>query len=228
MPAETAAPRALAFFDVDETLITIKSMFDFYDFFLAAIGHSEDEQARLREQARSLLKPGMPRKEGNRLFYRRFAGYSTAEVAKHGQAWFDKRLAEGGLFNGDVLAALRRHRAAGLNTVLVSGSFTACLDPVAEHAGADAVLCTRLEEQGGVYTGEVLRSMIGDGKARSARELITELGVSAADCHAYGDHTSDLELLTLVGHPVVVGDNAEMRTEAAANGWPVLEGLPAA
>ncbi|WP_067975269.1 HAD family hydrolase [Nocardiopsis trehalosi] len=222
-----APPRALAFFDVDETLITLKSMFAFYDYFLAAVGHSEAEQDRLRDQAQALLTPGLPRKEGNRLFYRRFAGYATEEVAEHGQAWFEKRMAAGGLFHGDVLAALRRHRADGLNTVLVSGSFTACLDPIAEYAGADAVLCTRLEEREGVYTGGVLHSMIGDGKAEAARSLIAELGVPSADCHAYGDHTSDLDLLRLVGHPVVVGDQAEMRAEAAAHGWPVLEGVPA-
>ncbi|WP_233515561.1 HAD family hydrolase [Marinitenerispora sediminis] len=220
----TTARPAAAFFDVDETLITFKSMFDFYDFFLDAVGHSPEEQERLRADARSLLRPGMPRQQGNRLFYRRFAGYAEADVAAHGLAWFEHHMAAGGVFNEDVLAALREHTAAGLTTVLVSGSFSACLDPIATYVGADVTLCTGLEVRDGVYTGEVLRTMIGDAKAASARELIEERGIPAADCHAYGDHTSDLDLLRLVGHPVVVGDNPDLVAEAERGGWRRLAG----
>ncbi|PRX92574.1 HAD-IB family hydrolase [Allonocardiopsis opalescens] len=217
MPAAPGAP--LAFFDVDETLITIKSMFDFYDYFLAAVGHSPEEQQRLKDDARSLLRPGLPREQGNRLFYRRFAGYAAADVAAHGRAWFDGHLARGGLFQQEVLAALRGHTADGVTTVLVSGSFPACLDPILAHTGADIALCTELEASDGVYTGEVLRTMIGDAKAAAARRLIEESGVPAAACFGYGDHTSDLELLRLVGTATVVGDNPVLAAEAAERGW---------
>ncbi|WP_020662513.1 HAD family hydrolase [Amycolatopsis benzoatilytica] len=218
--------RPIAFFDVDETLISIKSMFDFYDYFLAAVGHSEQEQRKLHDAARALLKPGMPRSEGNRLFYRRFAGYKADEVAGIGRQWFAARLTRGGLFHTDVLAALRGHADAGMTTVLVSGSFSACLDPVREHCGADLAMCTQLAVLDGVYTGEVTRTMIGDAKANLARELIAGTGVDAADCHAYGDHTSDLGLLQLVGNPVVVGENPDLGAIAATEGWSRLAGIP--
>jgi len=218
--------RPLAFFDVDETLISIKSMFDFYDCFLAAVGHTEAEQRELRDAARALLKPGIPRSEGNRLFYRRFAGYQADEVARIGRAWFADRLARGGLFHTDVLTALRKHAESGTTTVLVSGSFSACLDPVREHCGADLAVCTQLEVRDGAYTGEVTRTMIGDAKANLARELIEGSAVDAADCHAYGDHTSDLGLLQLVGHPVVVGTNPDLGAVAVAEGWTRLTGIP--
>jgi HAD superfamily hydrolase (TIGR01490 family) len=220
----TSDVRAIAFFDVDETLIAIKSMFDFYDFFLAAVGHSPQEQDRLRQDARSLLRPGIPREQGNRLFYRRFAGSRAAQVAGIGRQWFHRHMAGGGLFHEDVLEALQAHRANGSSTVLVSGSFPGCLDPVAEHCGADVLLSTVLEVREGIYTGEVLQSMIGDAKADNARRLIAEGGYASADCYAYGDHTSDLGLLCLVGHPVVVGANPDLAAVAKEQGWPRLAG----
>jgi HAD superfamily hydrolase (TIGR01490 family) len=215
---------AIAFFDVDETLISLKSMFDFYDFFLDAVGHSPQEQRRLRQQARDLLRSGLPREQGNRLFYQRFTDRKVSEVADIGRRWFDRRLEGGGLFHQDVLGALRAHHADGLTTVLVSGSFPACLDPMAEYAGADIALSTELRVRDGIYTGEVSRTMIGDAKAEAARGLIEQAGVSAADCYAYGDHGSDLGLLRLVGHPVVVGADPELVAVAERSGWLRLAG----
>jgi HAD superfamily hydrolase (TIGR01490 family) len=213
---------AIAFFDVDETLISVKSMFDFYDFFLEAAGHSPQEQQRLHQLARDLLGPGVPRAQANRLFYRRFADYQVSDVAEIGRRWFENHQERGGLFHADVLDALRSHGKDGLTTVLVSGSFEPCLVPVAEHAGADVILCTELEVHDGSYTGEVSRTMIGDAKATAAKTMIDHTAVSAADCYAYGDHSSDLALLRLVGHPVVVGPDPEMTAIATQNAWPHL------
>lgn len=221
MPAD---PFAFAFFDVDETLISIKSMFDFYDFFLDAVGHSPQQRRQMHDDARSLVRPGLSREQGNRLFYRRFADHKVTEVADIGRRWFDYHQDRGGLFHTDVLDALRAHTEAGLVTVLVSGSFNACLDPVGEFCGADVVACTELGIRDGFYTGEVTRTMIGSAKADSARTMIDRAGVQAADCFAYGDHSSDLGLLRLVGHPVAVGPNPDLATVAHENGWARLHG----
>ena len=215
-----------AFFDVDETLISVKSMFDFYDYYLAAVGLSEREQREAAARARALLGPGVPRAEANQLFYRRFAGCEAAEVTEIGRGWFADHQRRGGLFHGDVLAALREHKAAGARVVFLSGSFRAVLDPVAEYCGADVVCCTELEVRDGVLTGGIARAMIGDAKAEAARELLAESGVAAGDCHAYGDHSSDLGLLRLVGHPVAVGADPELATVAAGQGWRSLAGVP--
>ncbi|GHF27834.1 MULTISPECIES: HAD family hydrolase [Streptomyces] len=224
--APGTAARPVAFFDVDETLTTVKTMFDFYDYFLAAVGHSPEEQEERRQDARALLRPGLPREQGNRLFYRRFAGYRADRVEAIGQAWFDGHMERGGLFHKDVLDALREHRAEGLGVVLVSGSFPACLDPVAAHVGAEEVMCTRPEIRDGVYTGEVLTTMIGAAKADTAKAVLAGRGADAAECFAYGDHVSDLPLLELVGNPVAVGAHPEVTAVAERHGWRRLPGIP--
>ncbi|MGG7576146.1 HAD family hydrolase, partial [Streptomyces sirii] len=84
---------------------------------------------------------------------------------------------------------MHTHRSQGLATVLVSGSFTACLGPIADHVGADRILCADLEVTDGRYTGEVLTTMIGPAKAEHARTLLTTHNWPPADC--YADYTSE-------------------------------------
>lgn len=209
----------IAFFDVDETVVTVKSMIHFFHYYVATLDCSGDERRRLADDLAVALAPGVPRAVANRRFYRFFAGRSAAEVAARGRAWFAENHAAGGLFHEHTLRELRRHRERGALVALVSGSFRPCLDPIAEHLGAQVTLCTELEIVDGRYSGEVVRPMIGPAKADAARTLIDDTGADPALCFAYGDHPSDLPLLELVGNPVVVGDDAELAAYGRERGW---------
>ncbi|MEV6318572.1 HAD-IB family hydrolase [Streptomyces sp. NPDC051776] len=217
-----------AFFDVDETLITRKSMLSFLRSYYGWLGHpdlaAEEAVSALRATAAG---PG-GRAASNRAYYRLFAGHRVAEVAAAGQRWFDDGLRAGGLFHEPVLRALRRHRAGGDLIVLVSGSFSACLDPVAAYVDADVALGTVPETAGGRYTGEVREVRIGAGKAAAVTAVLRDRGLLAGDCHAYGDHASDLDLLSQVGHPVVVGEDPTLLERARVSAWRRLPGVNAA
>ncbi|MER6250833.1 HAD-IB family hydrolase [Streptomyces sp. NPDC001584] len=217
--------RRTAFFDVDETLITVKSMFRFLRFHLRAQGAPDSAYEEAAAQLRRRAAEGVPREVTNREYYGLYAGCPAEEVAAEGRAWFAQELAAGGLFHAPVLDALREHRSAGDRTVLVSGSFPACLDPVAAHVGADAVLCSRPEIKDGRYTGELTVAVIGDAKAVAAEADMRGTGADPADCHAYGDHASDLPLLTAVGHAHVIGDDPVLAERAADSGWHRLKGI---
>ncbi|MFE9676973.1 HAD family hydrolase [Streptomyces sp. NPDC006259] len=215
--------RRAAFFDVDETLITAKSMFLFLRLWLAANGDDGTLYRRQADALRATVTQGLPREVGNRAYYRNFAGAPAADVLAAGRAWYAdyRRLPEA--FVTSCVAALERHRAAGDTVVLVSGSFEACLAPIAEDLGADLVLCSDPQTApDGTYTGDVGTPMIGAAKTEAVTKAIADLGVAASDCFAYGDHSSDLGMLGAVGHPVVVGDDAVLGDIADKKGWPVL------
>ncbi|MFD7442864.1 HAD family hydrolase [Streptomyces sp. NPDC059909] len=205
----------IAFFDVDETLIDVKSMFSFLEFHLADPERYRAAAAELTGMAEA----GVPREETNRLYYRNYAGMTEAEVAGSGRAWFAREAARDGFFHADVVRELRRHQAEGARIALVSGSFRACLDPVAAHLGADHVLCTEPELVAGRYTGQVLTTVIGEGKATAARALMSRTGARPEECFAYGDHASDLPLLLAVGTAGIVGDDPVLGAHAARSGW---------
>ncbi|GAB7186267.1 hypothetical protein ATKI12_6098 [Kitasatospora sp. Ki12] len=205
-----ALPTRLAFSDVDETLIDCKSMFDFLDHYLGARYGSEGVRRgrRVREELTARAAAGSPREENNRAYYREWAGEPAESVAAAGRAWFAERAAEPDFYIAAVRDALTDHRAAGGAIVLVSGSFPAILDPIAADIGAAHLVCSRPEVRGGVLTGGLVgEPVIGEEKRRAVRALYeAHPQVDPADCYGYGDHASDLPMLTEVGHPVVVGD----------------------
>ncbi|MEU3771903.1 HAD-IB family hydrolase [Streptomyces sp. NPDC032472] len=221
----TGAGRAVAFFDLDETLIRTKSMLGYLDFHWAAEGAPPERFRRARQELLARAAAGVPREELNRAYYRHFRGCPQQRLAETGRAWFRQELARGRLFHPPALAALRRHRRAGDTTVLVSGSFAACAGPVAAALSVDRVLCTVPEVVDGVLTGEVSTPVIGEEKAVRARALMRSLAADPQDCHAYGDHASDLPLLRAVGRAVVVGDDPVLREHARRAGWQLLPGV---
>ncbi|MGX6608399.1 HAD family hydrolase [Micromonosporaceae bacterium Da 78-11] len=212
--------RPAAFFDVDETLITVSSIFRFLRFRLADQGRPPAEYADAERSLRSLAAAGVPRDEINRAYFRLYAGAYRDEVADCAERWFGQESSGPGFFHPRVLAALRAHRDAGHLTVLVSGSLPACVELIAEFVGADAALCSRPEFQGGRYTGEVA-PMIGVAKASAVTVLAEARDIKLATSFAYGDHISDLPVLSLVGNPTAVGDDPALAAHAAENGWPV-------
>jgi HAD superfamily hydrolase (TIGR01490 family) len=205
-----------AFFDVDETLIKGKSLLGLLRF----EDDSAERPSRMAGRLAAHVAAGASRTELNRLYFRHFAGRTEEDVAALGRAWFEHERTE--LFDPVVLARLRAHAAAGAHIVLVSGSFPPCVEPIAEHVGADAVLCTRPEVVAGRYTGELATPMIGPAKVAAIRALAAMRRIALAGSYAYADHSSDLPMLRLVGHPVAVGTDPELLAHAEENGWPRL------
>jgi HAD superfamily hydrolase (TIGR01490 family) len=215
----------IAFFDVDETLIDVKSMFDFLRFYWQRL-YPADQGRRYRRTVsliQLLARLGVSRAVINRLYYRLYRGRPRAEVEAAGRDWFAARATEPSFFIEPAVAELRRHRHAGARIVLVSGSFPACLDPIAEALGASDVLCTRMAERDGVFTGAIEQPCIGLGKRRALeRFLASHPKIDPSDCYAYGDHVSDVPMLTAVGNPVVVGGGDELLRHARELAWRVM------
>ncbi|MEY9214397.1 HAD family hydrolase [Thermobifida halotolerans] len=215
-----------AFFDVDGTLTTATSMFRFLEYRLAAEGNPPRAYREERQRLRAMTAAGVPRLETNRAYFAGYRGSSVSAIAALAEEWFRTELRLGGFFNGHVLSALHEHRGAGHLVVLVSGSFRACLDPIARYVGADVVLCSEPETESGRYTGRVQRPMIGEAKSEAVRDLAARRRIHLPSSTGYGDHESDLPLLRSVGRATVVGTDPVMRELAARNNWRVLPGAP--
>ncbi|MFJ3880965.1 HAD family hydrolase [Streptomyces sp. NPDC090077] len=222
VPAGTAAGAVsgAAFSDVDETLIHMKSMFRFLAFHLRRRGEPPATYERLADGLRAAARRGEPREQVNRRYYRLLAGEPVGLLERSGRSWFAHEQAQpGGPYVPEVARELRAHRAAGRSVVLLSGSFFACLQPVAEDIGADHALGSRPVVRRGLLTGEVLVPMIGAAKGRAVELSAALRGFDLAACSGYGDHSSDLPLLGAVGRPVAVGDDPELAAHARRHGW---------
>jgi HAD superfamily phosphoserine phosphatase-like hydrolase len=148
----------IAFFDVDETVVDTKSMFDFLRFTLAEDGDDGDAYQERAGRLHRAAARGVPRAEVNRAYYRLYAGARWSDLMAAGRRWYADLCGRDRPFIAEGLCAHDRHRAAGYATVLVSGSFRPCLEPLAAHLGASEILCTEpLLDPDGRLTGEVRR-----------------------------------------------------------------------
>lgn len=216
--------RRFAFFDVDDTLISIKSMFDFLPFWCNEVGRPE--LARRFDtgfaQARAI---GKPREALNRLYYRFFRGASPSDLEAVGAKWFMHRFRHGpSPYIDGTVARLKAHRSDGVRPVMVSGSMLPLLRPIADDLDVEHCLCTRLLlDDCGLLTGEIGDPQtIGQGKAVAMQAFMKTHRARAADCFAYGDDPSDIAMLEAVGTPVAVGSAAGLLAVAQQRGWACL------
>lgn len=220
--------RSYAFFDVDGTLLRLKSMFSFHDFWYQRwIGL--DSRVRIEEYEdvtailRALVDGGVQRELVNRRYYEFFSGRSVEEVGRCARAWARTVVADPKLFVTEVIDELDALRAKGVEPVFVSGSFVEVLTPIADHLNVSHIRATRLLHDGSKYTGRFRAPQtIGEGKALAIGEFLAERSCSSSDCWAFGDDISDVPMLEAVGHPVaVIGDSA-LSSIARARRWKCL------
>ncbi|MDG3815881.1 HAD family hydrolase [Pseudomonas aeruginosa] len=222
----------IAFFDVDETLIDLKSMFSFRAFYFRFLwGNEKGGKAELAAARRieRHVRQGCDRSAINSLFYEAFHAHQPEQLSEAAQAWYAQERALPGFFIEPTLEALQAHQRSGDAVAFVSGAATQFLAPLAAELGVAHVLANRLETYRGRFTGRLLPPQtIGTGKRQAALALMSELGAAAEDCYAYGDHLSDLALLESVGTPIVVARDPALIRHAEQQGWSILQPTAAA
>jgi len=123
----------------------------------------------------------------------------------------------------DVVDRLKEHQAQGHRVVIVSGSFTPCLDIVGKYFGVDHLIGTHVEIQNGRYTGKIVPPLItGIAKAEKISELLSTQDVDWSSSYAYGDSFTDRDMLQLVGHPVAVYPDKKLHKLAKEKHWEIL------
>lgn len=117
---------------------------------------------------------------------------------------------------------IAEHKAAGRLVVIISSSPMEVLEPLARYLDADEAIGTRAEvDIDGRYSGELEFYAYGEHKADAIRELAAQQGVDLAESYAYSDSITDLPMLEVVGHPVVVNPDRELSRIAREREWPV-------
>ncbi|AZC38137.1 HAD family hydrolase [Pseudomonas chlororaphis] len=218
--------RRIAFFDVDETLIDLKSMFSFRAFYFRRLWGAErgnEAEAACAKRIDEYVRKGFDRSAINRLFYEDFRDHQPALVADAALAWYVQERTRSGFFILPVLQALQKHQSNADIVAFVSGSAVEFLTPLATELGVTHVLANRMETRDGRFTGQLIPPQtIGLGKQQAALRLMDRLNVDPADCYGYGDHLTDLPLLMSIGNPIVVAGDPALLRHAEQLDWPIL------
>jgi HAD superfamily hydrolase (TIGR01490 family) len=123
-----------------------------------------------------------------------------------------------------VLGIAHEHQDAGRRAYITTAASQELAHILAQVLVLDGGIGSEFSEAvDGVYTGRPVGLFIyGEGKARAIVELAQREGFDLAQCYAYSDSASDLPMLRLVGHPVVVNPDRELLRVARREGWEVL------
>jgi HAD superfamily hydrolase (TIGR01490 family) len=216
------APGAIAFFDLDGTLIIGNTQYLMVKFFrsegvvsrffvlgsaLWFLGYKAGvfkvtEEARAK--AASMLR-GLNVERGHELMAR-----------------FTDEMLLPGLHKG-AAAALQAHRETGDRIVLISAALEPAVSALCARLGVADFVGAPCEIVEGRYTGRLAGvTPYGEAKAAVAADLMRRWDTDPALCWAYADHSTDLALLQSVGHPVAVNPKPELAEAARRAGWPIL------
>ena len=133
-----------------------------------------------------------------------FAGQSVSKVNDIAVS-FAEEIADKWI-RADVAQRLRWHQEQGHVVVLVSASLQPYLDVLGDLLEVDAVICTNLVEQDGVFTGEILGANCrGQEKVSRLYEWCSAAGIdSSCVRYAYGDSSGDHQLLLAAENGILV------------------------
>lgn len=212
--------RAAAFFDVDKTILSENSATLYLrELYL----EGAIDWRTMLENLTSYLRYKVNLLDVERFAERtlaHFRGRSEAELELEAARWVERALVS--TIYPEARELLRKHRARGDLVALVSGAIGYVVVPLARHLGVEHVMHTHLEVRDGRFTGRVIQPVCyGEGKIYWLQQLIEREGIELARSFFYSDSVTDLPLLDLVGHPVVVNPDPLLLREARRRRWPV-------
>lgn len=118
-------------------------------------------------------------------------------------------------FSPGAQELLQSSRAAGLQTVLVSGGFTPFASYVAQQLGFDHYRANTLGVESGRLTGTVLGEIVdGRIKQQTVEESCVLLGVNTDRAIVVGDGSNDLPMMSVAGLSVAYRAKPAVRAKA--------------
>lgn len=123
----------------------------------------------------------------------------------------------------EALDLMALHRALGRKVYVVSSSPEEIVGPLAERLGAYGVVATRSEIVDGKFTGKLEFYCYGEGKAEAIRDIAQAEHIDLSDSYAYSDSATDVPMLEVVGNPVAVNPDRELRKVAVSRGWQIRD-----
>ncbi len=220
-----AAATELALFDLDNTLLSGDSDYEWAQFLIERGVLERAEYEAKNERFFRQYKAG-------RLDIHEFLDFQLAPLARYPRAKLDEWHGEfmqarvRPLIRARGVELVQRHLGQGHLCAIVTSTNAFITAPIAREFGVDHLLATELEVRNGRFTGRPSGTpCFRQGKVTCLAEWLGERGQTLASFPAswfYSDSLNDLPLLERVTHPVAVDPDETLRREALGRGWPII------
>lgn len=214
-----------AFFDLDKTVIAKSSTLafgkpfykagflgrralmkmGFAQIFYVLFGADEDQLERARDQMLMLT-----------------SGWHRAEIEQLVEETLEQ--VADPIVYAEALTLIDQHKREGRKVVIVSASPEQIVRPLGRYIGVTDFIATRVKtDAAGFFLPELELYAMGDGKVEAINELVAREDIDLANSYAYSDSVTDLPMMEMVGNPVAVNPDKELRKVAEEREWPIVE-----
>lgn len=172
--------------------------------FYVLFGADEDQLGRVRDQMLHLT-----------------AGWHRAEIEQLVEETLEE--VADPLVYAEALTLIDEHRREGREVYLVSASPIEIVRPIGRHIGVTNIIATRVKtDAAGFFLPELDVYAMGPGKADAIKELAEREDIDLATSYAYSDSVTDIPMMEVVGNPVAVNPEKELRRIAESKDWPIV------
>jgi HAD superfamily hydrolase (TIGR01490 family) len=213
-------PPAIAFFDLDRTLLSVNSATLWVKRELR-LGFISRWAALRGAMWLALYELGLAQMDDAiRTAIGTLADQSEDEIRGRTMAFWREELADS--IRPGAHAVLAAHRSQGDQLVLLTSSSNYLSELAAEALGLDAILCNRFQVEQGRFTGKPVEPLcFAEGKHAHALAFAEAAGVPLSKCTFYTDSYSDISVLKAVGKAVVVHPDPRLKRAAERHAWAV-------
>jgi HAD superfamily hydrolase (TIGR01490 family) len=213
---------AIAFFDVDKTLLSVNSATLWLNRELR-LGHLSRTQVLRAGFWVALYGLGFAKMEDVLArAVKSLHGKSEREVVLRTLAFWQEEVRA--TIRPGARAAVAAHKASGDLVFLLTSSSNYLSAPISDELSLDGFLANRFVVQDGAFTGSFYEPLcFGHGKVAHARVAAEKLNVRLEECAFYTDSFSDLPMMEAVGRPVAVHPDPRLRRAAHKRGWPIVD-----
>ena len=213
----------LYIFDMDGTLIDHDCDVSWKEFLIAEGIAPRSDLVLVQKYFADYNAGTLDHEEFLKFQLREYIGRSVAEMAEIAQLHFD-RIVRPKCRPGAV-EFVKRAKASGAVTILLSSTNTVISEPVRAFFGIDRACGTTLElSPEGRYTGRLSGEYaLGANKINFMHRFAGEFNITPAEIAACGDSMNDVPLLSAVGSPFAVNPGPELAETARKRNWPILD-----
>ncbi len=213
---------ALAIFDLDETLISTDSDYEWGRFVVARglVDRARYEQKN-EEFYRDYKRGHLDIDSYLRFTCAVLAETQMAELLAQRRAFVEQVITPTVLPKARALVA--SHERAGDQLIVITSTNQFITEPIVEKFGITNLIAPVPETKCGKYTGNIVGTpSFGAGKVTRLNEWLARRQISLEGSYFYSDSHNDLPLLRVVDNPIAVDPDETLRREAIRSDWKII------
>ena len=215
----------LALFDLDNTLITGDSDFEWAQFI-------NEKKALDRELHEARNLEFYEQYKAGTLNIHEFLDFQLKPLSRHSRSQLEKWRCEfiekkiKPLIAPGAVKLIENHMLDDDLCIIVTATNSFVTAPIAQMLGIKNLIATNPEERNGEFTGKVTGTpSFREGKIDRLEDWLDQHNLtwlSFLQSWFYSDSLNDLPLLSKVTHPVAVDPDPTLKKHAEEKGWPVI------